>query len=411
MRTKRSIAAAGSIVLVAGGVTMAGAGSATADTVDYRPSRVIGGSRAGIHNPQALGITADATTYAVDTRSDRVRVFGPRAKGNTSPSRFVVPFPSGPAEGQVDLAIDAKGFTYLLDVIFDDVPLALTFGPGFSGAQPLRILHAPNDPRALAVSPGGDQVIATPTSLRVYPPGATINDPPSRVIAGARTGLTSGAARDVAIDGRGWIWAATASGVLGFAPSATGDVAPAARISGSRTGLASPRHVDVDSANRLYVTDGKRRSISAFAPTANGNVRPLRVLRGKKASINPRETAVALNGRIVTTQGSRAIQVFSTMFPKRPSAVRAVRVTGKPRAAKRKVRWAKPADNGGGAVQKYTLTFRKGSKVLKRVTLKPRRRSYTVKKSALRRGKLTVTVRAKNISGWSPKVVKKFRVR
>lgn len=223
---------------------------------------------------------------------------------------------------------------------------------------------------------------------------------------------TAGGVRDVAIDGRGWIWVATATGgVLGFGPGTTGDVAPTVRIRGARTGLRSPRRVDVDAANRLYVTDGVRRSISAFAPTASGNVRPLRVLRGKKASINPRETAVALNGRIVTTRGSRAIQVFSTMFPKRPSAVRSVRVTGKARAAKRRVRWAKPADNGGGAVQKYTLTFRKGSKVLKRVTLKPGRRSYTVKRSALRRGKLTVTVRANNISGWSPKVVKKFRVR
>ncbi|MBW9205388.1 hypothetical protein KV097_05470 [Mumia sp. zg.B17] len=391
---------------------MAGASAADADTVDYGPGRVIGGSRAQVENAQVVGIAPDATTFVARALSDRVRVFGPRADGNVKPSHVLNPAPgSVNHESNVDLAVDAAGSTYVLNAIFDDNTYVAKFGPRFTGPD-LRFLHAPNGSRALAVSRKGDQLIATATSLGVYPAGATYNDPPSRLISGARTGLAAaGGVRDVALDGRGWIWAVTANGVLGFAPGATGDVAPAARIWGSRTGLRAPRHVDVDAANRVYVTDAARRSISAFAPTANGNVRPLRVLRGTKASINPREAAVALNGRIVTTRGSRAIQVFSTMFPKRPSAVRSVRVTGKTRAAKRKVRWAKPADNGGGAVQKYKLVFRKGSKVVKRVTLKPGRRSYTVKKSALRRGKLTVTVRANNIGGWSPKVVKRFRVR
>ncbi|WP_255565901.1 hypothetical protein [Mumia sp. zg.B21] len=410
MRTRRSIAAAGSIVLVAGGVTMAGASAADADTVDYGPGRVIGGSRAQVENAQAVGIAPDATTFVARALSDRVRVFGPRADGNVSPSHVVAPGPAGD-EVDIDLASDGSGNTYMLRSIIEGEANVLTYGPRFSGTNPLRRLWVPTYSRALAVSPRGDLVVATANELWLYPPGATDQEDVGVILVDQVPGQPAGGVRDVAVDRRGWIWAATAKGVLGFAPGATGDVAPAARIWGSRTGLRAPRHVDVDAANRVYVTDAARRSISAFAPTANGNVRPLRVLRGTKASINPREAAVALNGRIVTTRGSRAIQVFSTMFPKRPSAVRSVRVTGKTRAAKRKVRWAKPADNGGGAVQKYKLVFRKGSKVVKRVTLKPGRRSYTVKKSALRRGKLTVTVRAKNISGWSPKAVKKFRVR
>ena len=99
------------------------------------------------------------------------------------------------------------------------------------------------------------------------------------------------------------------------------------------------------------------------------------------------------------------------MFPTRASKVRAVRVTGKSAAAKRTVRWKKPSYDGGRAVQKYKVVIRKGSKVLRTKSLKPDRRSYVVKKKSLRRGKLTVTVRAKTSMGWSPKVVKRFRVR
>ena len=410
MRTGRSIAAAGSIVLVAGGVTMAGASAASADTVDYGPSRVIGGSRAQVENAQAVGIASDGATFFARVLSDRVRVFGPRADGNASPSHVVAPGPAGD-KVDIDLASDGSGNTYMLRSVIEGEANVLTYRPRFSGTNPLRRLWVPTYSRALAVSPRGDPVVATANELWLYPPGATTQKDVRVILVGLLPGLPADGVRDVAIDGRGWIWVAVANEVLGYAPGARDDVPPAVRIKGPRTGLRSPRHVDVDSANRLYVTDGTRRSISAFAPTANGNVRPLRVLRGTRSSINPREVAVALNGRIVTTRGSRAIQVFSTMFPKRPTAVRSVRVTGKTRAAKRKVRWAKPADNGGGAVQKYKLVFRKGSKIIKSVTLKPGRRSYTVKKSALRRGKLTVTVRAKNISGWSPKVVKRFRVR
>ncbi|QMW64934.1 hypothetical protein H4N58_11895 [Mumia sp. ZJ1417] len=409
MVTKRSIAVAGSIALVAGGVTVAGAGSASADTVDYGPSRVIGGPRSLTDHAQGLAIAPDGTTYFGSAGDDSVSVFGPRADGNVLPLRIW--FAGGHhAETTIDVATDAMGNMYTLTNVEGDASWVLVYRPRYTPTTPMRRVWPRRPTTSLKVSARGATVGATPTSIDVFAPGAT-EVGPVRVLSGPRTGLAAGGVRDVAMDGRGWIWAATADAVLGFAPSANGDVAPAARIAGSRTGLSSPRHIGVDAANRLYVTDATRRSISAFAPTANGNVRPLRVLRGKQASINPREAAVALNGRIVTTRGSRAIQVFSTMFPKRPSAVRSVRVTGKTRAAKRKVRWAKPADNGGGAVQSYKLVFRKGSKIVKSVTLKPGRRSYTVKKSALRRGKLTVTVRAKNISGWSPKVVKRFRVR
>ncbi|MBW9205390.1 fibronectin type III domain-containing protein [Mumia sp. zg.B17] len=312
------------------------------------------------------------------------------------------------------LGTDAVGRVYVV-ASNDDYTEIKVYAPRFAKRAPLRRLIVDDVGGSMAVSPTGEVAILKwdGDAIEVYGRNARGRATPIRVIKGPATGLVGpeqGHQLAVGPDGRVWASKISSSALVAFAPGARGNVAPAVRIDGPRTGL-SPRGAlpRVDAAGRVYALQQGR--VSVFAPSANGDVAPLKVLNVPLPRTRRPGLSVGARGDMVTSIGKRSIGVWRTLFPTRPSKVRAVRVTGKGAAAKRTVRWKKPSYDGGRAVQKYRVVIRKGSKVLRAKSLKPGRRSYTVKRSALRRGKLTVTVRAKTSNGWSPKVVKRFRVR
>jgi hypothetical protein len=315
------------------------------------------------------------------------------------------------------LATDAAGRLYALSGGRRDVDTVVKVYPrGATSRKPLRTLQL-LDNGATAISPSGEiaRIPGVGGEVQIFSRTARGNATPTRVIRLPEGQSTDSLQLALSSDGRLWVSGATPKTLVSYAPGARGNVAPDRRVAGPRTGLGDRAELDVDAAGRVYVTQysGSGPRISVFAPSANGDAAPLRVL-AIPPNTRPRYRSgedVGPRGDIVFPVGANAVRVYRTMFPTRASKVRAVRVTGKSAAAKRTVRWKKPSYDGGRAVKKYKVVIRKGSKVLRTKSLKPDRRSYVVKKKSLRRGKLTVTVRAKTSMGWSPKVVKRFRVR
>ena len=395
----------------AGGLVLAGGVPASADTVNT-PPRVIGGDRAKVGDAEDLAIGPDGTTYAMRTWPPSVRVFAPGARGNDKPL-LVRKVRDALSEGSTRLETDTAGRVYVV-ASNDDYTEIKVYAPRFAKRAPLRTLIVNDVGGKIAVSPTGE-VAFLPwdrDAIEVYARDARGKAEPSRVIKGPATGLVEQAPGvEIAIAGDGRIWASNllSSALAAFAPGARGNVAPTVRINGPRTGLSGGAIPQVDAAGRVYAQQVGR--VSVFAASASGDVAPLKVRNLPQAGRRRPGLAVSAKGDMVASVGQRSLAVWRTLFPTRASKVRAVRVTGKSAAAKRTVRWKKPSYDGGRAVQKYKVVIRKGSKVLRTKSLKPDRRSYVVKKKSLRRGKLTVTVRAKTSMGWSPKVVKRFRVR
>ncbi|WP_262848704.1 hypothetical protein [Mumia quercus] len=408
----RIVAPLAGAALVVGGLATVGAAPAAADTVTYPHERTLPDYHGDGNAAEALEIADDGTAYVLNRFGEQLRVFGPRADGRkTKPVREV----RGVFAGATDVSVDGKGLVYVLEPKGPTPGTSrVTVLPPRGKGNPLRRLVVPGTWTALGVGPAGHIALAGTSALRVYPPGASGTAEPSQVITGAATRLPT-KIRDVGFGGDGRVWAGIDKRLVAFARGADGNTPPVGTIAGVRTRLNDDivrPQIDLDGRGRVYVIDAYG-DIAAFAPNVYGDVAPVRKLAYPDWGFSE-PVAVNARGDLIVgapDEGPPRLQIYRTLFPRRPSVVRSVRVSGKAGAKKRTVRWKKPADDGGRAVRSYRVVIRKGSKVLKKVTLKPGRRSYTVKRSSLRRGKLTVTVRAKTAKGWSPKATKKFRVR
>ncbi|WP_244931607.1 choice-of-anchor Q domain-containing protein [Nocardioides sp. W7] len=93
----------------------------------------------------------------------------------------------------------------------------------------------------------------------------------------------------------------------------------------------------------------------------------------------------------------------------RPTAVRALKVSGKIAAARRVVSWTAPGSTGGLPITGYVVTVTKGAKKVSTTTT--RARKVTLKRARLPRGRLTVTVVVRTAAGTGPVVRKVFKVR
>ena len=418
MNRTRLIAGAASAALLAGGLVVAGSTPASADTVDYAPYRIVSDKEKRFRSLIGIAVLPNGTTYVADSPGgsgwDSIWILGRDADGKRSPRRIY-----GDRTGLTrldDVAVDDAGKIYALSGKQVHV-----FARGASGnVAPVRSFTVQSTyPGALAVSRSGAVAVAGLEDVEVYAAGATGSPTPQRVIGGPS--LNFAGVVSVAFDSTGRLWVLDDfSRVLGFAPTANGDETPTNTLEGGALEEWNLEDVAVDRQDRVYVMQlrgpisSPSAGISVFRSGANREV-PLRTLSGPRSLLATAPyggIAVDARGDILhSAVARRQVFAYRTLFPTRPSAVRSVRVTGKTRAAKRTVRWVRPANDGGRAIRSYKLVFRKGSKTLKTVTLKPNRRSYKVSTSKLRKGRLTVTVRAKTTVGWSPKVVKRFRVR
>lgn len=334
---------------------------------DVAPLRRIRGEDTGLEKPTGVDIDRDGRIYVADAATDSISVFAPGANGNAEPERTIL------------------GDLTELD------------GPAGLDVQRNR----------LAVANRGDG------SVLVFDREAQGNAKPERKIEGDRTGIDVPSRIALAPDGELIVGTWTGK-VLRFAPGAGGDWQPTTTLTlgQSVTGLA------LGTEGHLYVASQMQSDshapVQVFAP---GATRPSVRLAGDFHDLDmPRGLALRPNRQVVVTdETDDQIHTFADLLGdvkptvRKPGKVRALKVAGGPRKARRAVTWRKPAATGGAKVTKYRVVVKKGKKkALKRVVKK---RRVVLRRGQLPKGRLVVRVQARNSQGFGKATTKRFRVR
>jgi len=400
------------------GTLAAIAPSAVADDVNVAPVRTIQGpTHTGLQRPMGMYVRG-GQIHVSNFGAASILVFDLNADGDVPPKRRIAGTTSLVSSPRT-VAADSAGHTWVTSAATapagnrvlsfrpkadGNVAPASKFDPGF---VPFGIAIDKND--KVNISNQGD-------TIKVFSRSATGTPAAERTIKS--THLSN--ARGIAIDAVNRLWVANGSGdsLVAFAPGATGNAAPVRVIKGSRTQIQFATDIALDASGRVYVADHRARDVKVFAANANGNVAPIKVLGGSAAALTtPAGVTVAPDGKVVVADyDGHDISVFAPLFAppkavKVPGKPRALKVSGKAGSKTRKVSWRRPSNNGGAKITGYRLVVKKGNRVLLRKNLAASKRSYKVKRAQLRKGKLTVYVKAKNRKGYGKNVKRAFRVR
>jgi hypothetical protein len=117
---------------------------------------------------------------------------------------------------------------------------------------------------------------ASPSAVLIFSSGSAGNVAPSRSITGPNTMLDD--VLGIALDSMGNLYVSNGTfngatpSIVVFSAGSTGNATPTRVIAGAATGLASPGNLAVDSTGTVYILNGT--NILVFAPTATGNVAP-----------------------------------------------------------------------------------------------------------------------------------------
>lgn len=404
--TARAIASLTTTTLLA---SIATAMPAHANDISPAPDRTIGGpSNARLNSPLGVHATPNGRTYISNFGANSIAVFAPGAAGDVPPEREI----AGAATTLTTtryLDVDPAGNVWVANG--NNVT---AFGPSASGnVAPAANFGAGMGTFGIAVN-GGKVFVGGAATIKRFPISASGPASVERTLTGGA--LTNVRGMDVDAAGRLWVANGAGRNVLAYDRNADGTASPLRSIKGPSTGIQFASDVAVDSAGRIYVVDEISATVRVFAANANGDVAPIKVLGGPGAALSlPAGIDVGPHNAVFVANFNAArVGVYRTLFPvtvTAPSAPRGLRVSGGAKAKKRTVSWKAPAANGNSPVTHYRIVITKGRNVLKVATVSGSRRSFTVKRSALRKGTVKVVVRAKNAKGWSAPVTRTFRVK
>jgi len=169
-------------------------------------------------------------------------------------------------------------------------------------------------------------------------PHGTLNEAPLATIAGTNTGLSAGPYQScsIALDASGMIYAVgtfitdstrayNSINVYPANPSGTLNEAPSAMIVGSKTGLHLPNGVTLDANGKIYVTNDNPDSITVYAANPSGviNEAPLATIAGSNTGLDdPSGIALDAAGRIYVVNDNplgNAPAPSITVYPANPS--------------------------------------------------------------------------------------------
>lgn len=346
-------------------------------------SLTVVGTTAGSARPGAAGHPAFGTIAATNFGDSTLVTFAPGSTGDVAPNTRISGVATG-LDGPAGLAYDRLGNLYVANYSGDSIT---EYGPNANGnAAPIRTISGANttlnEPFGLAVAPSGSIWIGNfgDTDVLEFAADAVGNAAPIRTIAGTNTGLDG--VDDVAVTGDGKRVLVACFGVSApasireFSTGANGDAAPLTTISGSHTQLEGTRGVDVTPTGGIGVsnTASGGDNVLRFAPNAHGDATPRKVISGSNTGLNNSyfiafnpvgETWVAnynlssltrypaaasgntapdhqIAGGSTTLDGPVGVAVY--MQP--PAAPRALKKHMRGKTLK--LRWHRPASNGGG---------------------------------------------------------------
>jgi hypothetical protein len=213
------------------------------------------------------------------------------------------------------IARDSAGRIYVTNEATNTVTVYPSNSSG--NVAPLAVIAGANtklaSPVSIALDAAGQIYVVNSTNypkgtINVYPPlGAAtglIDEPPTAVIAGEKTGLDDPSA--VAVDPEGKIYVTNEIGgprvkgqkldvgsVTIYPPGANGNVKPVATIQGAATGLSFPEGLALDSAGNIYVAnietanagDDFAGSITVYTADSNGDATPIALIAGPDTAL------------------------------------------------------------------------------------------------------------------------------
>jgi len=224
------------------------------------PTRTISGTATTLGFIVGIAVDAAGEIYVANftplaSSTPAIAVFAAGANGNVAPIRDITGSNTGLAN-PISLALDALGDLYVVN----QYPASVTeYAPGSDGnVTPIRAISGSNTglstARGLALDASGEIYVGDldAKSIFIYGPLANGNASPTRTIAGPNTGL--GGINGIALDAGGNIYAANcsdcfkgagATSVIVFPPNASGNQTPSRIIAGSNTSLKSPTDVKI----------------------------------------------------------------------------------------------------------------------------------------------------------------------
>jgi hypothetical protein len=273
--------------------------------------------------------------------------FSKTANGAVAPTSTI----TGPANLLIfsSLAVDTAGTLYVAGPLL--TPTGAHSGPvnilAYSAGtttpartitpSSLTLLGPNNEVYGLAVDASGNlaicsQLVASGQILEgvsIFPPSASGDVPPTRVIAGSATTIFQPS--QMAADSASNLYIANGqisgpASILIFNSTATGNVQPTSTLGGTSTTIYFTKGVAVDKAGNIYVSSRAQDitsptgttlgapSILVFSPGATGNVAPIRTITGAATMMDfGNNLAVDGAGNIYTLShvtGLSAILVF-----------------------------------------------------------------------------------------------------
>ncbi len=210
---------------------------------DGPPIRALHGPSTQLDGVAGIALDNDRNLYVGNAATSAITVYPPDADGDLAPIRVI------------------RG---------DQTKLAIPDGVALDSARNLYVLNS-----------GG---VPANRTITVYPPGASGNVPPARVIAGIE--VASGNLNGIAVDTNDYLYLLEdLPGTISvYAPGAVGYPNPVRRIAGPSTGLRSVSELDFDGDNNLYVANGN--NVLVFDASADGDAAPMRVIGGPHTGLS-----------------------------------------------------------------------------------------------------------------------------
>lgn len=208
---------------------------------------------------------------------------------------------------------DPEGTIYVADDATNAVDV---FPPGASGnVAPERVIEGADtgidEPGDVKVSSAGDVYVSNfgGESITEYAPQASGDATPICTISGSNTGLDENDDMSLEADGTlvvgNFTDAADDGGsVVVFAPGSCGNVTPVETIEGSNTGFNIVDGVGSDAAGTIYADSSENGSVQVFPPGTNGNVTPEGTISGSNTGLgSPDDIVVGFDGELYVTSG------------------------------------------------------------------------------------------------------------